>query len=273
MKRKITLTVLIITCIILIYPLTANANISDMSLTIEESDEAQELWSSLKVKQVENIFLDPAISFDVNESGFVLVLTNNECIVVLDNNNTQVSCFSFESYASCFVKWYNQDILLFLNRGGIIVQMDIYGNLISVMRVNEDDWDTAKIWRELQKSKSVVIEDSEYYMKNNSKIYSLVTSSYSSIEKCDANGNVSVVYDASEQFNALGVLFIMVSIFIIGVLIYMVYKFVKSEKNPTIKEWDPTIVALSEWLAEKGKSKTKDNSVSEKSGDGSMIDN
>lgn len=224
MKRKISLSLFIGTCIILISPLIVTASVLDMSFSKEENYKAQKFWSALNVTQVEEIGLEPVVSFDVNENEYVLIATSNESVLVLDNNNIQISSFSFETYGSFFVKWYNQDVLLFLDRERTVVHMDIYGNLISVMRMNRDDLDTAEKWRELRKEKSVSIDNSEYYLESSNAFFTTATSLYSKIEKIDNNGNIIDIYDAGDSYIGLVVLFYIFFISVCGLFVYFIVR-------------------------------------------------
>ena len=139
---KVLLSLFIIICIVSSQYLPVYANILEMSITVRDDVNAKGFWENLEIRQIEDICIEPIKSFDVNEKGFIIVLTNNNHVVVLDDKNEQLSAFSFETYGNSFVKWNEDSVLLFLDRESIVIQMDMLGNLITVIDVNEDDLNT-----------------------------------------------------------------------------------------------------------------------------------
>ncbi len=228
---KVLLVLFIIICILSTQCLPVYANILEMSISVRDDDNAKGFWENLKIRQIEDICIEPIKSFDVNEKGFVVVLTKNNSVVVLDDKNEQLSAFSFETYGNSFVKWNEDNILLFIDRGSIVIQMDMSGKLITVIDVNEDDLNTSKKWRELRKEKSVSINNNEYYLESSNDFFSTATSLYSKIEKIDNNGNIMEIYDAGDSYIGLVVLFYIFIITVFGLFVYFIVRLFRSIRS------------------------------------------
>ncbi len=222
MKRnlKLLLSLVMFVAIAVSFSLTANAALFDMSVI--EEDTTDEFWRERGIHKIEDEYLkQPIKSFDVNDKGFVVIATTNNMLIVLDDNNEQVSAISFENYGDYFVKWNGENILLFLVRGDDIVQMNMNGDFISKIIVNKDDWETARKWRELSKlQSSVVMNNNEYRLKSSNAVLKIFNSLYSTIEKVDANGNIVTVYDVTEKYNGMAFLFCTFHLLVVGIMIY-----------------------------------------------------
>lgn len=232
-KIKVLLSIFIIICILSLQCLPVYANILDMSISVRDDDEANDFWTNLKIRQIEETCIEPIKSFDVNEKGFIVILTNNNSVVVLNDKNEQLSAFSFKTYGNSFVKWNEDNVLLFLDRESIVIQMDMSGKLIKVIDVNKDDLNTSKKWRELRKEKSVSINGCEYSLQSSNNVISTMTSSYSQIIKTNSDGNCVAVYNASESYTLLSAFFCLFFCFIIILIIYFFIRIVKDNKGIT----------------------------------------
>lgn len=160
----------------------------------------------------------PIVSFDVSENGRILLGFKGNKVAVVDENKV-LNFFEFSNDGSFYVQWKDNNILLLLVRGSIIVEFSQDGQLINMIEVDDNSIQNNSLWNQIAQKKHINIGQSSYCIKNNMGILNFFTSSYSQLLKTDSNGNSTVIYDVnSAQMTKTIILFVTVIIFMATVI-------------------------------------------------------
>lgn len=105
-------------------------------------EEKNEIWQNINISSFsDDISLDniraPSISFDVSKNGMMLLGFKGNKVAVADENGKVVHYLGFSDDGTFYVQWSNNNILLLLVRGSIIIEVSPSGQLINMIETDE----------------------------------------------------------------------------------------------------------------------------------------
>ena len=237
MFRRLIIVSLIICCLMLLCSASPS---SGKSYSFETSDftndEIKQIWSSVNIRtsddccSLEDISA-PIVSFDVHENGNILMGLINNRIIILDENQNVLRSIKFFDLGTFYVKWQNDNILLMLVRGSILIEFTVDGNLINVTYADCANEKNNSLWRQEITNREICINNNKYYVSNGIKLFDDFFPFYSQLIKIDENGNKFTIYDVQAE-NIIIILIVLIFIGIFGVVgIVNTIKYIKTRRN------------------------------------------
>lgn len=194
MFKRLFLISIIILIILLSLVLSAYASslYGFESIKLSEN-EINQIWDKLNIKNLStNISLDdinlPIISFDVSDEEMIILGFKNNQVIIIDKNKIIQTYLEFSNNGLFYVQWKKNNILLYLVRGGIIVELTSNGQLINMIKTDDNNINNNFLWNEISKKTNIDIDNSTYIVKNDMGILNIFTSSYSQLVKINSNG-------------------------------------------------------------------------------------
>lgn len=201
-------------------------------------DEKQMVWDNLEFKEInlnsapEN--LGAIVSFDVSEEENIILGTDENKILVFDKNGAIVSAFEFYSNGSFYLRAYDDNYLLMLVRSSVIVELTLDGELVGMVRADDNSSDNNELWNQQEKN-DIYIRENSYVARNKMGLFNLLTSSYSQLVKITDNGSEFVIYDVnSTQLIKIVSTFIIILVFLAWAIM-VIFKKGKSGKCSVIE--------------------------------------
>lgn len=238
MYKKLILNVCIIFLLLFLGGLTVHASTTyGFETTNLSNNEKIEIWKNINVKSLsDSISLNdiglPIVSFDVSESEKILLGFKGNRVAVLDKNREVLNFFEFSNDGSFYVQWNGDNILLLLVRGSIIVEFTSTGQLIDMVKAEDNSIKNNSLWNEISKKDYVYVRENSYSIRNQMGFLNFFSSSYSQLLKIDSNGNITTVYDVnSTQLTKTIVIFIANLLFVALVAVIIVRQFLKAKNQ------------------------------------------
>lgn len=170
--------------------------------SVLSEEKISEIWEYIELEKISEPFSmetckEPIVSFDVSESGEVLLALNNNEIVVLDADNTPQYYFRFFTYGNYRVCWQGENILLFLVRSDNIVEFSLDGEQISITNADCSKGQNNRMWNELRAKKQIKAGEYTYTARNQMGFLNNFVSSYAQLVKTNSKESSVILYDVS----------------------------------------------------------------------------
>lgn len=203
MRKYFILTIWVMASIFLLEGVNVNAETKyGFETEYLSSDEIDQIWNNIDVRTLpKTLSLDEIstsiASFDVNENENILIGLKDSRIIVLDNKKNLLYGFQFFDDGTFYVKWKDDNILLLLVRGSVIVEFSTDGQLVNMIATDDKSIQNNILWNQIRNKKKISINESVYLMRNQMGILNFFSSSYSQLIKEDINGEETIIYDVS----------------------------------------------------------------------------
>ena len=209
---------------------------TDFETTVNDGAEASRKRRYLSLKEDEvtkdKIFKGVLTSFDVSESGKIVLCLENHRLVIMDTNGEVLREFSYDGERKTYACWKGENILLYW--GDALIEITQDGDLVSMKELIYNYHNT-KLMNDWERTLKIETMDCVYQIKNKSLFMNPLTNmTYSQLVKIDAEGNEITLYDAhNTQFLKILIEAFFVIAFIITFLV-MFFKAYKRMKNMSI---------------------------------------
>ena len=147
------------------------------------NEEKNSIWNNLNLtvstdcsSLIQN--KQPIVSFDVSENKTIVLGLEENQIVVIDENKNLVLSFGFNYDGVFYVRWNDENILLMLVRGSIIVEFDSNGCMIDIIQTDDNNVSNNKLWNTAKKNE-IEIEGTKYIARNKMGVLNIFSSTYS----------------------------------------------------------------------------------------------
>lgn len=140
-----------------------------------------------------------AYCFDVNPAGLLAVgmdRSDGQIVCVYDFYGNFKYAYSFVCSGYYYVKWDNENIIIYFDRSNILASFDKNGNCLYMKDIpyNENGYYLRNVFCVNKKT----IDDNLYLMKNTS-IVNFFSGSYAKIEEVGADGSIRTLYQVDKQ--------------------------------------------------------------------------
>lgn len=238
MFKRLFLISIIILIILLSLVLSAYASslYGFESIKLSEN-EINQIWDKLNIKNLStNISLDdinlPIISFDVSDEEMIILGFKNNQVIIIDKNKIIQTYLEFSNNGLFYVQWKKNNILLYLVRGGIIVELTSNGQLINMIKTDDNNINNNFLWNEISKKTNIDIDNSTYIVKNDMGILNIFTSSYSQLVKINSNGETVIIYNINNtKLTKIIILVICAVLFIVLTISTISIKIIKFKRH------------------------------------------
>ena len=139
----------------------------------------------------------PIINFDVSESENLILGLEDKTILILNNEGKVLKSYSFQNSGRCYVKWENDNILLMIVRGKVIVELTTEGEIVDIIKTDTDNVLNNQLWRNMQNNK-ITANGNLYTARNNMGVLNFLSSTYSQIIKYN-NSEGTIIFDVNES--------------------------------------------------------------------------
>ena len=139
----------------------------------------------------------PIINFDVSESENLLLGLEDKTILILNNEGKVLKSYSFQNSGMCYVKWENDNILLMLVRGNVIIELTTDGEIVDIIKTETDNVHNNQLWRNMQNNE-IKGNGNLYTARNNMGVLNFLSSTYSQIVKYN-NLEETIIFDVNES--------------------------------------------------------------------------
>ncbi len=229
MKKYLYLLVSVFMLLLLFVGSHASAlSVCDFETTELSNETKHKIWNNINVnviayeKPLDDMAL-PIVGFDVSADGIFLIGFKDNKVALVDQNKNVLKLFKFSNEGSFYVNWSDDNnILLLLVRGSIIVEMSPDLELISINKVSDNSLTNNSLWNEISGKTHVEFDECSYYIKNKSVILKIFSSSYSQLIKTDSEGNSTVIYDISKIQTPKTVFCIIAIVIFVAVVILII---------------------------------------------------
>lgn len=224
MRKYFVLIICVISLFLLPEGLDACALTTYGFETTDLSEESKnQIWENIEFKKsVDSMSLDsirlPIVSFDVSKNGMILLGLEGNKVAIVDESKV-LAFFEFSINGSFYVQWHDNNILLLLVRGSIIVEISTNGQLINMIKADTRSTQNNTLWNQIDRKKQVDIGESSYCVKNNMGILNFFLSTSSLLIKSDSTGSEKVIYDVRgvQSSKTITILIIVIALFAVVV--------------------------------------------------------
>ena len=217
-------------CVILIFISVVSSNVNatteyGFKTTPLSEDIVNQIWSAINIKSSSDVPSLNAIglqivSFDVSKNSEILLGFKDNKIAIVNDGEVQ-QFFEFSNDGLFYVRWKENNILLFLVRGSVIVEFSTKGELINIVQADSSNESNNSLWNEIAKRKEVSINQYTFSIRNKSSFFSLFSSSFSQLIKTDSNGNETIIYDVSSD-KAIRFVVLSIAIIIFILIVFLI---------------------------------------------------
>lgn len=168
--------------------------------TTKIDQELQErVWNNIELKVSKDIEVkDVFYSYHVNEAGDLAIGLRNRIVNVYDSDNRFLYSITFQGAGSYSIEWKENNLLLYLVRSDIAVEIDSSGNLITMREIITNSQHNNAYWNKLR-DPTKIFNDNIYEMRNEHGFLNFFTMYYSKLVKTNADGKEFVIYDVSSK--------------------------------------------------------------------------
>lgn len=204
-------------------------------------EQEQKTWQTMGFSTVqgpEDLQSGPdfIVSFDIAENGDILIGLENRQVLLLDKDLNMINSFKFTTDGDFYVRWEEEDFLLYDVRGSKISKISKEGQLIQLIQTDNHSFENDALWREAGKNADRKMDSNTYSVRNSLGPLNWILPNYSELIKTDASGNEIILYRADSIANikrlAIVCVFIGIPIaFICGALAFIPYSKKKKHRN------------------------------------------
>lgn len=194
-------------------PLPTDVVLKDYeSINLRKNDEAAKIGG-------------PIISFDVSDNNWVAFGTAENIIQILDPDGNTANTLEFDLHGSYHIEWFGKNLLLYLNRELLEMEITTEGELIDVREIDESSIKSQQYWRFLSKRKEKTINNMTYQLQNDMGVLNLVAAGrYNQLIKTDNEGNTTILYDVNTSRLIKMIIIIIFFIAFFTAVIILVFK-------------------------------------------------
>lgn len=177
----------------LVYSNTSAVSIYDNAYYYDKNS-AKQIWDNANICELSSskITKERIVNFDVLSNRMIVIATNSNSIIVVDENGTITKTFTFSSYGSYYIKGKDDNLLLIFTRGETAIEFTTNCELVNVMKLDHSV--VSEAWNDLNRN-TIEAFGNVYRMTNNKK-FSIVQSEFTTISKTDSEGNTIQLYNA-----------------------------------------------------------------------------
>lgn len=203
-------------------PLSASAfSYSDLS-----ESEMHTVQENLQIAVMESFpptGAEPFSCFDVSSSGKIaLKMGGGETkeILVLNENGDFLYGFAVQTAGEVAVGWENDNVVIYFVRSDLAVAVNEQGDILSIQEI-ENTIENNTYWNQTVYAQKRVCGESTYVMGDSNPLLNIFSGT-SILQKIDANGNKTVLYDASHALYQGIVLQTIATVFLVVFGIFIV---------------------------------------------------
>lgn len=198
--------------------------------TTEEVDaeRQQKILSNLELHQIpqpSTLVPGPIHCFDVNADGWIVIGSeslDDKFVLVYAPDGTFQYGYTFTDYGTFDVGWNNSNVLIYFVRGDLALELDPQGECVDLRKI-QNTWENNDYWNETVRATKREVQGYQYRMRNASGILNLFMWDYAQLIRMDANGNTTVLYDASNEYEVRTVMFLVIGVaFVMAVVLGLV---------------------------------------------------
>ncbi|MBP3415444.1 MAG: hypothetical protein J6L81_09650, partial [Clostridia bacterium] len=167
---------------------------------------------------------DSIVSFDVSESGNILLGLSGDKIVVIDANGNALHYYKFHEDGSYYVLWKEDNILLYLVRSRLIIEISPDGNLVDMVHTDDRSSINDELWRRIGNKNKITVGEYTYAMTN----YAF---GYSRLIKTDGQGNIDIIYDVVVEQSLRVAAVTIIGIFALAVSVGAIFENLKENQK------------------------------------------
>lgn len=168
---------------------------------------------------------NPIVSFDVSDNNWVAFGTAENIIQILDPDGNTANTLEFDLHGSYHIEWFGKNLLLYLNRELLEMEITTEGELIDVREIDESSIKSQQYWRFLSKRKEKTINNMTYQLQNDMGVLNLVAAGrYNQLIKTDNEGNTTILYDVNTSRLIKMIIIIIFFIAFFTAVIILVFK-------------------------------------------------
>ncbi|MBQ8404115.1 MAG: hypothetical protein IJX55_06800 [Clostridia bacterium] len=178
----------------------------------------------IKEKQLTD-FTATIKSFDVSNDHNVLLGLSDNHILILDNDRNILNCLNFDYNASWRVCWKGENILLYLVRSNVFIELTQSGKFVSMSEYDTKNSNNATLMTKWAETKDICIDGYTYILKNTSTVQDLFSGmTYSQLIMTDNNGHSKIIYDVSKnsETQSYGIMFLIITFCLALALIFFI---------------------------------------------------
>jgi len=145
--------------------------------------------------------------FDVNNNHLIAIGQNaseRKTICVYSNEGVFQYGYTFRCNGDFGIEWDGENLNIYFVRSDVIVSVTPGGEVLDVLEVQNTIDNNSYVNHFIHSTKRV-IDDTEYVIENNPRIFDWVTASYSQVVVKDETGSETTIYDAAsvQVFNVI----------------------------------------------------------------------
>ena len=172
--------------------------------------------------------------FDVNNNHLIAIGQNaseRKTICVYSNEGVFQYGYTFSCNGDFGIEWDGENLNIYFVRSDVIVSVTSDGEVLDVLEV-QNTIDNNSYVNHFIHSPQRVIDDTEYVIENNPRIFDWITASYSQVIVKDETGTETTIYDAgSVQISNIIVTFVIVCGFIAAAISVLFWNFINLKRN------------------------------------------
>lgn len=250
MVKRLLITICIISLLIPSGILTAQASTTyGFEATDLSENKINGIWQNIDVKVLSNISLNDIkssiVTFDISKNGLILLgfesLKSEKKVAIVDDEKNVLKLLEFSTYGSFYLQWKENNILLLLVRGSIIVEISQDGQLVNMISVDMESTTNNSLWHKILAKRKINMGGSTYYIRNKWAILNYMKSAYSQLVKKDSQGNETILYDVDIVQAKRTTLFVMI---VIIYFLYLAVSVYRDYKNNAFKNTNCTLANI-----------------------------
>lgn len=178
---------------------------------------------------------EPFSCFDVSPSGKIALKTGGgetKEILVLNENGDFLYGFAVQTAGEVAVGWENDDVVIYFVRSDLAVAVNEQGDILSIQKI-ENTIENNTYWNQAVYAKKRVCGESTYVMGDSHPLLNIFSEA-SILQKIDANGNKTVLYDASHALYQGIVLQTVATVFLVVFGVFIVISVSKNARKETM---------------------------------------
>lgn len=198
--KKIILSLWCIIFIASLLTIAIYAVDTDFKTTELPKEEWNDGWSNIRFRKAGDLNkIKGAIkSFDISESGEILLCLENNYILILDNDGNRLKAFAYNSAGSSLAAWKGENILLFFWRGYLLVEISTDGQLLNMKEIDHSDVNNNDMLRKWQSTTQIESNGYTYIAENEGLFADMLSgNTHSKLTRIDVNGNSKTLYGSN----------------------------------------------------------------------------
>ncbi len=192
---------------------------SAFSYTDIPEKEISNLKENIKIEKLDSFSEEDKRAFscfDISSCGRIVLKIDNGQVIVLNETGEFLYGYTLQTYGDIGVGWESENVVIYFVRSDIAVVLSEEADILSIKKI-ANTVENNSYWNQSVYAKKRICGESTYVMKNSHSILDLFGSG-TVLQKEDANGDVSTLYDASNSFDKSLVISTVVFIVVLCVL-------------------------------------------------------